>query len=168
MQEGAVCKPACHARAYCGMAEGMEVSLSLADEAATVALGHRLAACLCTPRTLLLEGPLGAGKTTLARAFLRAVVGDPTLEVPSPTYTLVQTYESPGGPVWHCDFYRLADPAEAAELLDPEVLAEGLVLIEWPERLGPYRPHPALDIRLELTDRGRMAVLSGLAPGEWP
>jgi tRNA threonylcarbamoyladenosine biosynthesis protein TsaE len=146
----------------------MHVNVSLPDEAATEALGALLAQRLTAPRTLLLSGGLGAGKTTLARAFLRALLADPALEVPSPTYTLVQTYDGPAGPVWHCDFYRLADPGEAAELLDPQALAEALVLIEWPERLGPYRPHPALDIRLELTDRGRMAVLSGLAPEEWP
>ncbi|KFL32074.1 hypothetical protein JP75_03590 [Devosia riboflavina] len=105
----------------------------LADDAATLAFGQELADMLQPGDIVSLEGELGAGKSALARATIRALAGDPELEVPSPTFALVQPYETPRGPVLHADLYRLGDAAEADELglLDN---ANAFVLVEWAER----------------------------------
>ncbi len=139
--------------------------IELADEAATAALGRRLASLIVAGDVVLLEGVLGAGKTTLVRALLRAACGQAGLEVPSPTYTLVQSYEAPGGLVLHhYDLWRLAGPGGLAELGFEEALA-GVVLVEWPDRLGGLRPAAALTVTLEvmpgLERAGRRARLSG-------
>jgi len=136
--------------------------LRLANLDATNALGARLAAALRPGDAVLLSGPYGAGKTALARALLRALAGDPALEVPSPSYTLVQSYVTPLGPVHHFDLWRLGSPADVAELGWDEAL-EGIVLAEWPERLGPLRPGGALEVALEIEGEGRRATLTG-----WP
>ncbi len=130
----------------------------LPDPAATEALGGRLAGLLRRGDVVLLDGPLGAGKSALARALLRALLGDPGLEVPSPTYTLVQTYDSPLGPVAHFDLWRLDGAADLAELGWDE--AE-VALVEWPDRLGALRPADALLVRLSAEGDGRRAVLDG-------
>ena len=111
----------------------------LVSLAATEAVAARLAARARPGDAILLEGPLGAGKTAFARAFLRAATGDPALEVPSPSFTLVQSYETRLGPVHHFDLWRLDGPAALAELGWDEA-REDLVLVEWPDRLGPLRP----------------------------
>jgi tRNA threonylcarbamoyladenosine biosynthesis protein TsaE len=135
------------------------VTLSLADEAATRRLGAHLAG-LARPRDVIaLHGDLGMGKTTLARAFIRAL-GDSDEEVPSPTFTLVQTYETPRGAVWHVDAYRLKAADEIWELGFEEALAEGIVLIEWPERLGAHLPRRRLDLTLTTDGAGRRAHLA--------
>lgn len=105
----------------------------LADDAATEALGAELAATLRPGDLVILEGDLGAGKTALARAIIRALADDPTLEVPSPTFALVQPYQTTKGPVLHADLYRLGDPREVDELglLDNP---DAIVLVEWAER----------------------------------
>ena len=105
----------------------------LADDAATTALGAELAATLRPGDLVILDGDLGAGKTALARAIIRTLAGDPGLDVPSPTFALVQPYETPRGSVLHADLYRLGDPREVDELglLDN---AEAIVLVEWAER----------------------------------
>ncbi len=121
---------------------------TLDDLAATEQLGRRLAAMLRAGDSVLLEGPLGAGKTALARALLRAVCEDPDLEVPSPSYTLVQSYEAPGFLVSHFDLWRLEGPSGLIELGWDEA-REGVVLVEWPDRLGPLTPDDALTLRLE-------------------
>jgi tRNA threonylcarbamoyl adenosine modification protein YjeE len=138
-------------------------SFSLADESATQRLGATLARAL-RPRDLVaLEGDLGAGKTTLARAILRAASGDPALIVPSPTFTLVEVYDTPKGAFWHFDLYRLEAPEQVFELGWEEALAEGIVLIEWPERLGALLPRPALTVTLSIKGKARAAVLEGEA-----
>lgn len=109
-------------------------------EAETAAFAAKLAPKMKPGAVLLLQGDLGAGKTVFARALIRALSGDPALDVPSPTFTLVQTYDTPAGMVWHFDLYRLKDPEEIFELGWEEALAEGIVLVEWPERLGPHVP----------------------------
>ncbi|MCX5477888.1 tRNA (adenosine(37)-N6)-threonylcarbamoyltransferase complex ATPase subunit type 1 TsaE [Kaistia geumhonensis] len=139
--------------------------LTLADEAATHRLAEALATRLAAGDVIALEGDLGAGKTTLARALIRAVAGDPALEVPSPTFTLVQTY--PGRvPIAHFDLYRLGSPDELDEIGFEEAVADGAVLIEWPERGGGRIPRSALTIRLDIEGDGRRAALSG--GGAWP
>jgi tRNA threonylcarbamoyl adenosine modification protein YjeE len=134
------------------------LDLNLPDEAATAALGRRLAAA-CRPGDLIaLTGDLGAGKSTLARALIRELAGA-EVDVPSPTFTLVQTYETPRLPVWHFDLYRLEDPGEARELGLTEAV-DGLALIEWPERLGSYLPQTRLDVALDFSADGRIARLT--------
>jgi tRNA threonylcarbamoyladenosine biosynthesis protein TsaE len=113
---------------------------------------------------ILLEGPLGAGKTTFARGFLRAYLRDPSLEVPSPSFTLVQSYEAPGATrVHHFDLWRLEGPAALIELGFDEALAD-IVLVEWPEKLGERRPAHALTVTFSFSEGDtRHAALRG-----WP
>ncbi|MTE00677.1 tRNA (adenosine(37)-N6)-threonylcarbamoyltransferase complex ATPase subunit type 1 TsaE [Paracoccus sp. YIM 132242] len=107
-----------------------------ADETLTAALARMLAATLRPGQTVLLDGPVGAGKTHFARAFIRARQGERAEDVPSPTFTLVQTYDDPlGTEIWHADLYRLTDPSELAELGLDEALQDAICLIEWPDRL---------------------------------
>ena len=96
---------------------------------------------------LCLWGTLGAGKTAFVRALIAAVAGAP-VEVPSPTFTLVQVYDLPAGPLWHFDLYRLTDAAEVHELGWEEALAGRLVAVEWPDRLGRLLPRRRLDLVL--------------------
>jgi len=133
----------------------------LPDLEATNRLAARIAGLARPGDAILLEGPLGAGKSAFARAFLRAASGDPALEVPSPSYTLVQSYETRHGPVHHFDLWRLDGPEAVAELGWDE-LTQDIVLVEWPDRLGDLRPQEALDIVLTpLADDARMARLTG-------
>lgn len=133
--------------------------MPLPDERATEALGATLAARLKPGDVVGLKGDLGAGKTTLARAIIRAAAADPDLIVPSPTFTLVEVYDTPRGSYWHFDLYRLDDPQQVYELGWEEALAEGIVLLEWPERLGRLLPKH-LSVTLELAgEDGRRALL---------
>ncbi|MGH7041283.1 MAG: tRNA (adenosine(37)-N6)-threonylcarbamoyltransferase complex ATPase subunit type 1 TsaE [Acetobacteraceae bacterium] len=136
-------------------------TLTLATLTATEALASTLASHARPGDAILLEGPLGAGKTAFARAFLRAASADPALDVPSPSFTLVQTYETSLGPMHHFDLWRLDGPAALAELGWDDARAD-IVLVEWPDRLGPLRPADALTIALALAgDTARTATLSG-------
>jgi tRNA threonylcarbamoyladenosine biosynthesis protein TsaE len=144
--------------------EGL-ITVTLPDLAATGRLAGRLAPMLRAGDALLLEGPLGAGKSAFARALLRALAGDPTLEVPSPSFTLVQRYDLPGGlEAHHFDLYRLSGPTDLVEL-GWEEARQGLVIVEWPERLGALRPAEALVVRLApgAAEDERIASLTG-----WP
>ncbi len=132
---------------------------ALADEAATRALGAGLAPVLRQGDIVRLEGDLGAGKSTLARALIAAVTG--VKDAPSPTFTLVETYEGPDFPLWHFDLYRLENPADVWELGLEEALDAGVLLIEWPERIGGLLPEGALTVRLETAGAGRRAHLDG-------
>jgi tRNA threonylcarbamoyladenosine biosynthesis protein TsaE len=137
--------------------------LHLPDLAATEALGARLARLMRRGDAILLDGPLGAGKSALARALIRTAVGDPALDVPSPSYTLVQAYDTPAGPVHHFDLWRLDGPAGVVELGWDEA-RRGIVVVEWAERLGALRPDDALAIALQPSGAdSRQAVLSGWA-----
>jgi tRNA threonylcarbamoyladenosine biosynthesis protein TsaE len=133
----------------------------LPDLAATETLARRLASVARAGDCILLEGPLGAGKTALARAFLREAAGDEALEVPSPSFTLVQIYETKIGPVFHYDLWRLDGPDSLTEL-DWEDALDAIVLVEWPDRLGPLQPPDALTITLRMGDgEAREATLAG-------
>ncbi len=137
--------------------------IDLPDLAATERLAASLAGLARPGDAILLEGPLGAGKTALARAFLRAAAGEPGLEVPSPTFTLVQEYDTGLGIVRHFDLWRLDGPG-ALEELGWDEARDGIVLVEWPERLGRLRPADALVVTLvPLQGDARRAELSG-----WP
>ncbi len=138
------------------------VELILADETATTQLARQLAGAARPGDVLALTGDLGSGKTTLARAFIRALT-TPEEEVPSPTFTLVQTYDCDIGTIWHFDLYRLARAEDAVELDIEEAFAEGISLIEWPERLGAWLPAGALHLALSAGagTAGRRVRLTG-------
>jgi tRNA threonylcarbamoyl adenosine modification protein YjeE len=123
--------------------------IDLADEAATAALAHRLGAFLMDGDVVALHGELGAGKTAFARALIRGLTGDMDRDVPSPTFTLVQTYETPAGRLHHFDLYRIASPDELTEIGWDEALADGIALVEWPERAGALLPANRLDVTFE-------------------
>ena len=136
-------------------------SFPLPYEAATERLGTALAGRLRSRDVVALVGGLGAGKTTLARAILRAAAGDPALVVPSPTFTLVEVYDTPRGVFWHFDLYRLEAPEQVFELGWEEARADGIALVEWAERLAELLPDERLMVTLSMEDGGRRAIIEG-------
>lgn len=138
--------------------ESVSVNIALPDEAATQELGARLSTCLKRGDVLCLNGGLGAGKTTLSRGLIYALTGND--EVPSPTYTLVQTYEAPNFEIWHFDLYRLKSPSEVWALGIEDALYDGVCLIEWPERLGDLKPDGTIDMTIDFNEDGRVATLT--------
>lgn len=140
------------------------LTLSLPTAAETEALGRRLAALARPGDAILLEGPIGAGKSCLARAFIRARLGADE-EVPSPTFTLVQVYDDDGIEIWHADLYRLTHSDEVWELGLDQAFETAICLVEWPDRLGSHLPPDALTVQLEAHGEGRMAVVTGGRPG---
>jgi tRNA threonylcarbamoyl adenosine modification protein YjeE len=136
------------------------VTIALPDGRATERLGARIAAGLKRGDAIGLEGDLGAGKTTLARAVLRALGVDEN--VPSPTFTLVQSYETKAFPVRHYDLYRIEAASELDELGLDEALDEGAALIEWPERADGRLPSDMLHVKLQIEgDTSRRADVRG-------
>jgi len=119
--------------------------LRLSSPDATCGLARHLAPRLAAGDVLLLSGPVGAGKTHFARCLIRAMTM-PAEEVPSPTFTLVQTYPGQAAEIWHADLYRLADPAEIVELGLAEAFEAAIVLVEWPDRLAEMAPESALHL----------------------
>ena len=142
------------------MSETSRLSLFLPDEEATAALGRRLAGRLAPGDAVLLDGPIGSGKTHLARALIRARLGRDE-DVPSPTFTLVQSYDAPGGEIWHADLYRLIHPDEVLELGLEDAFATAICLVEWPDRLGRHLPARALRLSFGPEGEGRRVVASG-------
>jgi tRNA threonylcarbamoyladenosine biosynthesis protein TsaE len=134
--------------------------IHLPTEADTAALGVRLARLARAGDCILLEGPIGAGKSHLARSFIQARLGR-LEEVPSPTFTLVQVYQAGEVEIWHADLYRLTHPDEVWELGLDDAFDHAITLVEWPDRLGQHLPDQALRLRLEPFGEGRKAVLSG-------
>lgn len=142
--------------------------ISLRDEAATAAFGAKLAPLIQRGDFIALWGDLGAGKTALARALIEARLAAHGLaeEVPSPTFTLVQTYEAPDLMIAHVDLYRIGSISELTELGLDEARETGAILLEWPDRMGGELPADRLDIYLEqMPDGGRRARL--IAHGQW-
>lgn len=132
--------------------------------AETEELARRVAPGLRAGDTIALKGELGAGKTTLARAILQTLGAEG--DVPSPTFTLVQEYETPRLRVLHCDLYRIEDCAEAAELGLEDALRDGAVLIEWPDRAESLIPQDALWIEMQISgESDRRVAISG--PKRW-
>ena len=134
--------------------------IKLADETASERFAAGLAMLAGKGDLIALEGDLGTGKTTIARSFIRALAGNPHLEVPSPTFTLVQTYELGEMDVAHMDLYRLEDPADIEELGIDDALETGAVLVEWPSRAADLLPPGGLLIELTEQDGGRTAHLT--------
>lgn len=140
----------------------MQVTLALADAAATEALAARLAARLPMRAVVYLHGDLGAGKSTFARAMLRALGVTGTIR--SPTYTLVEPYALPGGgQALHLDLYRIGDPGEL-EFLGLDEDSARLWLVEWPERGAGALPAPDLRVQLAVADAGRQARIGAETP----
>jgi tRNA threonylcarbamoyladenosine biosynthesis protein TsaE len=138
-------------------------TLHLASEDDTLTLGRQLATQARLGDVISLSGPLGAGKTVLARGFVRERL-EQSAEVASPTFNLVHVYDDTDPPVWHFDLFRLEKPDEMAELGLDEALATGISLIEWPERAGPWLPGDRLDITLSAGDSEK-ARTATLTPG---
>ncbi len=147
-------------------ATAAEIEIALPELAATADFARRLAPLLRTGDVVGLAGDLGSGKTTLARALI-AALSDRDREVPSPTFTLVQTYDCGALTVWHFDLYRIERSAEVFELGFEDALACGVTLVEWPERLGALMPADHLMITLVQgpTTDARLARLAGR--GAW-
>lgn len=145
------------------------IVLALRDEAGMAALARHVAALARPGDTIALDGDLGTGKTSFARAFIRAraaATGAPLGEVPSPTFTLVQIYDLPDGVVWHVDLYRIGDPSEATELGLDEPLTEGILLVEWPDRAAAALDPERLRIAIAYTeddDARRIEIAGGVA-----
>jgi tRNA threonylcarbamoyl adenosine modification protein YjeE len=139
---------------------GIEVGVTLGDEAATQALGTHIAGALGAGDAILLSGPLGAGKTVLARAILRALgVKD---RVPSPSFTLVQSYETQKLAVRHFDLFRIERESDLVELGLQDALTEGAIIVEWPEHAFGQMPDSALKIELCPSEKEvRTAHLTG-------
>ena len=138
----------------------------LPDAEATAAAGAALAALARRGDVFCLYGDLGAGKTTFARGFLAALAVDE--EIPSPTFNLVLAYDTTLGTVWHFDLYRLASPDEVSELGIEDAFAEGICLIEWPDRLGPWMPGHRIEIHLSDANGGAGRQLHLRAAGASP
>lgn len=137
--------------------------LKLTSEADTISFAQKIAPCLKPHHVLLLHGDLGAGKSCFCRALINALC-DHDVEVPSPTFTLVQEYDTSIGDVWHMDLYRLEHPDEIYELGWDEALGEKLLLIEWPSRLEYLTPENAIHIKITIDTDQKTRLVELKAP----
>jgi tRNA threonylcarbamoyladenosine biosynthesis protein TsaE len=140
-------------------------ALTVTSEAETEALGRRIAAQLKAGDAVALSGGLGAGKTALARAIIRTFL--PKEEVPSPTFTLVQTYDVGAFSIWHVDLYRVKARSEIRELGLDEALDAGVLIIEWPDRMAELLPRDRLDVIIETGDEASERIVKLVARGSW-
>ena len=140
--------------------------ITLADEAATVSFARALARLAEPGDVIALRGTLGVGKSVFARAFIRQLTS-PLEEVPSPTFTLVQTYGGECAEIYHYDFYRLENPEDAYELDIEEAFAEGITLMEWPERIETLLPADRLEVQITPGEREESRFLTLEAVGSW-
>lgn len=141
------------------------INLILQSPEATSALAHSLGNHLRAGDVVLLEGPIGAGKTHFARSLIQSLLPVPE-DVPSPTFTLVQVYAGTDCEIWHADLYRLSSPDEVVELGLADAFEEAISLVEWPDRLADLQPETALHITFSLgeTEGVRHVALSAAAP----
>ncbi|MAE51135.1 MAG: tRNA (adenosine(37)-N6)-threonylcarbamoyltransferase complex ATPase subunit type 1 TsaE [Micavibrio sp.] len=136
------------------------------SEESTARIAQELSSETKANDILCLYGTLGMGKSVFARALIRALCANPDLEIPSPTFTLVQTYETGQIPIWHFDLYRLEDPEEIYEIGWEEALDGGILIIEWPERLGTLKPSNATEIAFAAsTDNANTRLITIKRPG---
>ena len=146
------------------------VTIFLSDDDATARVGAALGLALRPGDSVMLQGDLGAGKSALARASIRALLAEAGRmeDIPSPTFTLVQAYETDRGEVWHVDLYRLSSPDEALELGLDAAFEAAITLVEWPDRLGDLAPPRRLLATLDIPegDVGRMLTLTPVGP-DW-
>ena len=146
------------------------IELDLDDERATVNLAAALAGVARAGDVIALSGELGAGKTVFARAFVRALSSGPggcRRQVPSPTFTLAQSYDCHANTVHHFDLFRLSGPGDTHELGLEDAMAGGITLIEWPERLGPLLPGDRLDVALAYADTADSRRVTLASHGAW-
>jgi tRNA threonylcarbamoyl adenosine modification protein YjeE len=132
--------------------QAVEWTMQARDEASTTALAHDIAALLRPGDLVTLTGDLGSGKTTFARALIRTLVGDPTLEAPSPTFTLMQIYEAPDYNIVHADLYRIERANDLIELGWEDIVEDALTIVEWPERAKELFSGDRLDVQLAFED----------------
>lgn len=135
----------------------MQNHYTSASEEQTAQIAGDLAKDLSAPVVICLFGTLGAGKSVFARSLIRCLYGDQNLEVPSPTFTLVQIYETPEHPVYHFDLYRIKDPEEIYELGWEDALNDAITIIEWPENLEHLKPSKTLDIIINVDEDDKNA-----------
>lgn len=128
-------------------------------------LARRIGGLLRPGDTILLDGPVGAGKTHFARSLIQSLLDVPE-DVPSPTFTLVQTYDTRAGEIWHADLYRLTAPDEVVELGLTDAFADAICLIEWPDRLGDLAPDTALHLRFTTTGEDSRQI-DAAGPDRW-
>lgn len=146
-------------------AHSLSLTFDTAD--ATAHAAAELAPLLAAGDVILLSGPVGAGKTHFARHLIQTILTQPE-DVPSPTFTLVQTYETRAGPLWHSDLYRIGTVDEIEELGLTEAFDTAICLVEWPDRLGPLHPEAALDIQLDYaTDDDTRQLTAHWADARW-
>ena len=131
----------------------------------TSRLAVKIGAALRAGMTILLDGPVGAGKTHFARSLIQSLLKMPE-DVPSPTFTIVQTYEGQSGAIWHADLYRLTAPDEVIELGLEEAFETAICLIEWPDRLGDLAPADALTLTFE-ADGDNSRRIQAQGPAIW-
>ena len=141
------------------------LTLVFKDEAATARFGRKLAGLLRAGDVVALSGGLGSGKSALARAVIRTFLADEG--VPSPTFTIIQTYAAPAFQISHVDLYRLASEREVRELGLDDALDQGVLLIEWPERAPSWLRQDRLEIRLAFGDTPTSRKAELIASGNW-
>ncbi len=138
----------------------MTETITTTSEQDTAALGATFAKTLNHGDIVLLTGDLGAGKSVFCRAIVRTLMEQPELDVPSPTFTLVQTYDTAAAPIWHFDLYRLKDAEEIYEIGWEDALSGGVVLVEWPDRLGGYAPQKSIHVNIAIAENQRTITIN--------